>query len=121
MVFLLQSQGVHPKIGSKDAPQHTSTLSCILRLRKEQGWVALWRGNVSNVLKKVLTAVVSGCTVRTALLIVELAVPAHKGTVREGLVQQLVAHGAAAIMWTALLYPFEYAHTRLAFGALCGS
>lgn len=115
---MLQTQDAHPRIGSKDSRPYLSTFGCIIRVYREQGWAALWRGNISNVLKKVLTAVVSGCTVRVALALVKYIVPLDEGSVREGLVQQLVAHALAAIAWTALLYPLEYVHTRMAVGAL---
>ena len=113
-----QTHDAHPRIGSKDAPHPTTTFGCVARVFKEQGWVALWRGNLVNVLKKVLTALVSGCVIRVTFQFFRHVVPLHHGTVREGLAQQLVAHGIAAIAWTALLYPLEYIHTRMAVGTI---
>lgn len=112
----LQTHDAHPRIGSKDAPHPTTTFGCVARVLKEQGWLALWRGNLANVLKKVLTALVSGCIIRITFQAFRHVVPLNQGSVREGLAQQLVAHGIAAIAWTALLYPFEYIHTRMAVG-----
>ena len=112
-----QTHDAHPRIGSKDAPHPTTTFGCVARALKEQGWLALWRGNLANVLKKVLTALVSGCIIRITFQAFRHVVPLNQGSVREGLAQQLVAHGIAAIAWTALLYPFEYIHTRMAVGA----
>lgn len=112
----MQTQDAQPKIGLKDAVSYASTFACMTRVYKDQGWHALWRGNLANVLRKILIALLSGCTISMALYVVKFVVPFQRGSVREGVAQQLVAYGIAAIAWTVVLYPLEYVHTRLAVG-----
>lgn len=49
--LLLQTQDANPKIKSGEIPRYTGIVNCFSRVISEQGFTALWRGNLANVIR----------------------------------------------------------------------
>lgn len=49
--LLLQTQDANPKIASGEVPRYSGVVNVLVRVSKEQGVGALWRGNAANVLR----------------------------------------------------------------------
>lgn len=49
--LLLQTQDANPKIASGEVARYSGVVNVLVRVSKEQGVSALWRGNAANVLR----------------------------------------------------------------------
>jgi hypothetical protein len=49
--LLIQTQDANPRIRSGEIPRYTGIGDCFVRIYKEQGLSAFWRGNFTNVLR----------------------------------------------------------------------
>jgi hypothetical protein len=107
--------------------QNASIIGCISYILREQGWVELWRGNIPQALKRVLTALVSWTTERIVMVVInyilaacfiKISLSEYDGSKSKTPVLDLAKNILSDVSYIALLYPFEYFHTRLASGAL---
>jgi len=49
--LLIQTQDANPRIASGEIPRYTGIVNCFVRVSKEQGTAAFWRGNLANVVR----------------------------------------------------------------------
>jgi len=49
--LLIQTQDANPRIASGEIPRYTGIVNCFVRVSKEQGVGAFWRGNLANVVR----------------------------------------------------------------------
>merc|ERR1712216_481931 len=49
--LLIQTQDANPRIASGEIPRYTGIMNCFVRVSKEQGVGAFWRGNLANVVR----------------------------------------------------------------------
>ena len=50
--LLIQTQDANPRIISGEVPRYTGIVNCFMRVAREQGYGAFWRGNTVNVIRK---------------------------------------------------------------------
>jgi hypothetical protein len=90
----------------------------------------LWRGNIPQALKRVVTALVSWVTERIAMVVLKYTLAAcfikisfyeYNGSKAKAPVLDLAMNTLTDVLYIGLLYPFEYLHTRLASGAFCSA
>jgi len=49
--LIIQTQDANPRIRSGEVPRYTGIVNCFSRVRSEQGFLAFWRGNFTNVIR----------------------------------------------------------------------
>jgi hypothetical protein len=128
--MMLPLQTTRARVGESGSLPNASILGCIRNMIRQQGWVGLWRGNTAQVLKRVLTALVSWMTERIAIVLLEYTLAAisvkisfseSDGSKSKAPVLELAMLTLTDVLFIGLLYPFEYLHNMLASGALCGT
>ena len=109
----LPSQDANPKIISGEVPRYTGIGNCFTRVYSEQGLGAFWRGNFVNVLryfptqafnfafKDTIKAMIVGQTGKPKSFAGKLGV-------------NVAAGGLAGAGSLTIVYPLDYARTRLA-------
>merc|ERR1712023_369288 len=83
--LVIQTQDANPKIKSGEVPRYTGIGNCFTRIYSEQGMGAFWRGNGTNIIRYFPTQAV-----------------------------QLASGGFAGAASLSIVYPLDYARTRLA-------
>merc|ERR1712054_403634 len=49
--LVIQTQDANPKIVSGEIPRYTGIGNCFTRIHSEQGMLAFWRGNFTNIIR----------------------------------------------------------------------
>merc|ERR1711869_95080 len=49
--LIIQTQDANPKIRSGEVPRYTGIVNCFQRVAAEQGVIAFWRGNGTNIIR----------------------------------------------------------------------
>lgn len=49
--LIIQTQDANPRIMSGEIPRYTGIGNCFSRIMSEQGLLAFWRGNFTNILR----------------------------------------------------------------------
>jgi len=111
--LIIQTQDANPKIISGEVPRYTGIGNCFVRVYSEQGLGAFWRGNFVNVLryfptqafnfafKDSIKAAIVGQTGKPKSFAGKLGVNVASG-------------GLAGAGSLCIVYPLDYARTRLA-------
>mmetsp|Transcript_25264 Transcript_25264/g.44852 ORF Transcript_25264/g.44852 Transcript_25264/m.44852 type:complete len:303 (+) Transcript_25264:28-936(+) len=111
--LIIQTQDANPKIISGEVPRYTGIGNCFVRVYQEQGLGAFWRGNFVNVLryfptqafnfafKDSIKALIVGSTGKPKSFFGKLGVNVASG-------------GLAGAGSLCIVYPLDYARTRLA-------
>lgn len=108
----MQTQDANPRIKSGEVPRYTSIRNCFVRVYNEQGLAAFWRGNLTNVIRYFPTQAFNF---------------AFKDTIKEFFprynpqkefllffLANMAAGGLAGAGSLCIVYPLDYARTRLA-------
>ena len=110
--LLIQTQDANPKIISGEVARYTGIVDCFVRVSKEQGVKAFWRGNLTNIIRyfptqafnfafkdgiKALFPKADKKTEFGKFFMINMASGGHAG--------------AGSLM---IVYPLDYARTRLA-------
>jgi len=105
--LLLQNQGDAKSI----TKPYTGIMDCVIRVPKEQGFVSFWRGNLANVIRYFPTQALNFMFKDKYKTYLEQ--PRSAGFVM-CLLGNMASGGAAGATSLAVVYPLDFARTRLA-------
>merc|ERR1711981_272571 len=110
--LVIQTQDANPKIKSGEVPRYTGIGNCFTRIHKEQGFGAFWRGNGTNIIRYFPTQAFNLAFKDT----IKAAFPKfnNKTDFWKFFAVQLASGGAAGAASLSIVYPLDYARTRLA-------
>jgi len=109
--LLLQVQHVSKQIAKEN--QYKGMIDCFVRIPKEQGFLAFWRGNLANVIRYFPTQALNFAFKDKYKQIFLGGVDKHQQFVRYFL-GNLASGGAAGATSLCFVYPLDFARTRLA-------
>eukprot|EP00999_Lentomonas_sp_LEN2_P002953 NODE_811_length_1176_cov_237.785510_g770_i0.p2 GENE.NODE_811_length_1176_cov_237.785510_g770_i0~~NODE_811_length_1176_cov_237.785510_g770_i0.p2 ORF type:complete len:304 (+),score=87.21 NODE_811_length_1176_cov_237.785510_g770_i0:81-992(+) len=110
--LLIQTQDANPKIRSGEVPRYTGIGNCFSRVYNEQGFAAFWRGNFTNVLRYFPTQAFNFAFKDTFKRMFP-----KKDPVTEFwgfFAVNMASGGLAGAGSLCVVYPLDYARTRLA-------
>merc|ERR1712228_901813 len=112
--LLIQTQDANPKIISGEVARYTGIVNCFTRVSSEQGFMAFWRGNTVNVIRYFPTQAFNFAFKDT----IKAIFPKYnsKTDFWKFFATNLASGGAAGAGSLTIVYPLDYARTRLAFG-----
>jgi len=110
--LLLQTQDANPKIKSGEIPRYTGVVNCFSRVSKEQGFNSLWRGNLANVVRYFPTQAFNFAFKD----FFKSLFPKYdkKRQFWQFFGTQLASGGLAGAASLMIVYPLDFARTRLA-------
>ena len=110
--LLIQTQDANPKIISGEVPRYTGIVDCFVRVSKEQGIKAFWRGNLTNIIRYFPTQAFNFAFKDS---IKALFPKADKKTeFGKFFMINMASGGLAGAGSLLIVYPLDYARTRLA-------
>merc|ERR1712176_1391326 len=108
----IQTQDANPKIISGEVPRYTGIVNCFTRVSSEQGIAAFWRGNFTNIIRYFPTQAFNFAFKDS---IKELFPKADKKTeFVKFFCINMASGGLAGAGSLCIVYPLDYARTRLA-------
>jgi len=110
--LLIQTQDANPKIMSGEVPRYTGILNCFSRVHAEQGLGAFWRGNFTNCIRYFPTQAFNFAFKDTIKAIFPKANP--KTEFWKFFAINMASGGLAGAGSLCIVYPLDYARTRLA-------
>jgi len=110
--LIIQTQDANPKIISGEVPRYTGIVNCFTRVVAEQGVFSLWRGNVVNVLRYFPTQAFNFAFKDT----IKGLFPKYssKTDFWKFFAVNMASGGLAGAGSLTIVYPLDYARTRLA-------
>merc|ERR550514_978388 len=110
--LLIQTQDANPKIISGEVPRYTGILNCFTRVSSEQGFAAFWRGNTVNVIRYFPTQAFNFAFKDT----IKAMFPKYNAKTDFGkfFAVNMASGGLAGAGSLCIVYPLDYARTRLA-------
>merc|ERR1711981_93382 len=110
--LVIQTQDANPKIKSGEVPRYTGIGNCFSRIHSEQGMGAFWRGNGTNIIRYFPTQAFNLAFKDT----IKAMFPKYnnKTDFWKFFAVQLASGGAAGAASLSIVYPLDYARTRLA-------
>lgn len=110
--LLIQTQDANPKIMSGEVPRYTGIVDCFSRVASEQGIAAFWRGNMTNIIRYFPTQAFNFAFKDT---IKAMFPKADKNTeFLKFFAINMASGGLAGAGSLMIVYPLDYARTRLA-------
>merc|ERR1719478_1561989 len=110
--LLIQTQDANPKIISGEVPRYTGIVNCFTRVSSEQGFSAFWRGNTVNVIRYFPTQAFNFAFKDTIKAIFPKYSP--KTDFGKSFAVNVASGGLAGAGSLTIVYPLDYARTRLA-------
>eukprot|EP01080_Neovahlkampfia_damariscottae_P009871 gene9871-2193_t len=110
--LLIQTQDANPRIRSGEVPRYTGIGNCFTRVYAEQGLGAFWRGNFTNVIRYFPTQAFNFAFKDTIKKLFPKYSP--KEEFGKFFLVQLASGGLAGAGSLCIVYPLDYARTRLA-------
>lgn len=110
--LVIQTQDANPKIRSGEVPRYTGIGNCFSRIQSEQGFAAFWRGNFTNCIRYFPTQAFN-LAFKDSIKKMFPKYSPQKDFVMFFMVN-LVSGGLAAAGSLSIVYPLDYARTRLA-------
>jgi len=110
--ILIQTQDANPRIMSGEIPRYTGIGNCFTRVYQEQGLGAFWRGNFTNILRYFPTQAFNFAFKDTIKNIFPRADP--KTEFAKFFAINMASGGLAGAGSLCIVYPLDYARTRLA-------
>jgi solute carrier family 25 (adenine nucleotide translocator) protein 4/5/6/31 len=110
--LLIQTQDANPRIRSGEIPRYTGIANCFTRVYQEQGLNAFWRGNFTNVLRYFPTQAFNFAFKDTIKAMFPKVNP--KENFGKFFLINMASGGLAGAGSLAIVYPLDYARTRLA-------
>jgi len=110
--LLIQTQDANPKIRSGEVARYTGIVDCFARVTKEQGFKAFWRGNLTNVIRYFPTQAFNFAFKDTIKALFPKA-DKNKEFAKFFLIN-MASGGLAGAGSLLIVYPLDYARTRLA-------
>lgn len=110
--LIIQTQDANPKIVSGEVPRYTGMGNAFSRIASEQGIGAFWRGNATNIIRYFPTQAFNLAFKDT----IKKAFPKYDKNKEfwKFFGTQLASGGAAGAASLTIVYPLDYARTRLA-------
>jgi solute carrier family 25 (adenine nucleotide translocator) protein 4/5/6/31 len=110
--LVIQTQDANPLIKSGEVPRYTGIGNCFSRILKEQGVAAFWRGNVVNIIRYFPTQAFNLAFKDT----IKGFFPKYNNRTDfwKFFGVQLASGGLAGAGALTIVYPLDYARTRLA-------
>lgn len=110
--LIIQTQDANPRIKSGEVPRYTGIINCFSRVQSEQGFLSFWRGNFTNVIRYFPTQAFNFAFKDTIKAWFPKANP--KTEFGKFFLINLASGGAAGAGSLLIVYPLDYARTRLA-------
>jgi len=107
--LIIQTQDANPRIISGEIPRYTGIGNCFTRVASEQGIKAFWRGNFVNILRYFPTQAFNFAFKDT----IKGWFPKPKGGAAK-FATNVASGGLAGAGSLTIVYPLDYARTRLA-------
>lgn len=110
--LLIQTQDANPKIISGEVARYNGIVDCFIRVSKEQGMKAFWRGNLTNIIRYFPTQAFNFAFKDT----IKAMFPAVDKKTEFGkfFILNIFSGGLAGAGSLMIVYPLDYARTRLA-------
>merc|ERR1711998_175508 len=110
--LIIQTQDANPLIMSGEIPRYTGIVNCFTRVGSEQGIAAFWRGNFVNILRYFPTQAFNFAFKDT----IKAMFPKYSPKTDFGkcLGVNVASGGLAGAGSLCIVYPLDYARTRLA-------
>lgn len=110
--LIIQTQDANPRIRSGEVPRYTGIVNCFSRVTKEQGFMAFWRGNFTNVIRYFPTQAFNFAFKDS----IKKLFPRYDPKKEFGMffLVQMASGGLAGAGSLCIVYPLDYARTRLA-------
>jgi solute carrier family 25 (adenine nucleotide translocator) protein 4/5/6/31 len=110
--ILIQTQDANPKIISGEVPRYTGIVNCFSRVNSEQGFKAFWRGNMTNIIRYFPTQAFNFAFKETF----KKPFPKYNPKTDFGkfFLVNMASGGLAGAASLCIVYPLDYARTRLA-------
>jgi solute carrier family 25 (adenine nucleotide translocator) protein 4/5/6/31 len=110
--LIIQTQDANPRIISGEVQRYTGIINCFSRVASEQGFAAFWRGNLTNVIRYFPTQAFNFAFKD----FFKSLFPNYSSKTQFGkFVMVQIASGALAGAGSlCIVYPLDYARTRLA-------
>jgi len=110
--LLIQTQDANPRIRSGEVPRYTGIINCFTRVSQEQGFLAFWRGNFTNVIRYFPTQAFNFAFKDTFKKMFPRYDP--KTEFGKFFLVQMASGALAGAGSLCIVYPLDYARTRLA-------
>merc|ERR1712188_250163 len=110
--LIIQTQDANPRIISGEIPRYTGILNCFTRVAAEQGIGAFWRGNFVNILRYFPTQAFNFAFKDTIKAMFPKYNP--KKDFAAFFAVNMASGGLAGAGSLTIVYPLDYARTRLA-------
>ena len=110
--LLIQTQDANPKIISGEVARYTGIVDCFSRVAKEQGIKAFWRGNLTNIIRYFPTQAFNFAFKDTIKALFP-RVDKNKEFGKFFMIN-MASGGLAGAGSLMIVYPLDYARTRLA-------
>lgn len=110
--LIIQTQDANPLIKSGQVPRYTGIVNCFSRVYSEQGFKAFWRGNFTNVIRYFPTQAFNFAFKDT----IKSFFPKYNSKKEFGMffLTNMASGGLAGAGSLCIVYPLDYARTRLA-------
>jgi len=110
--LLIQTQDANPRIRSGEVPRYKGIVDCFRRVNNEQGFAAFWRGNFTNILRYFPTQAFNFAFKDS----IKKLFPRYDPQTQFGMffLMNMASGGLAGAGSLCILYPLDYARTRLA-------
>lgn len=110
--LIIQTQDANPMIKSGQVPRYTGIVNCFSRVRSEQGFKAFWRGNFTNVIRYFPTQAFNFAFKDQ----IKSLFPKYSSKTEFGMffLTNMASGGLAGAGSLCIVYPLDYARTRLA-------
>jgi len=110
--LIIQTQDANPRIRSGEVARYTGIGNCFSRVASEQGIKAFWRGNMTNVIRYFPTQAFNFAFKDT----IKTFFPRYSPKTEFGkfFLVQMASGGLAGAGSLCIVYPLDYARTRLA-------
>jgi solute carrier family 25 (adenine nucleotide translocator) protein 4/5/6/31 len=110
--LIIQTQDANPRIRSGEVPRYTGIVNCFSRVYSDQGFWAFWRGNFTNIIRYFPTQAFNFAFKDTF----KNLFPRYDPKTQFGLffLANMASGGLAGAGSLCIVYPLDYARTRLA-------
>jgi len=110
--LIIQTQDANPRIRSGEVPRYTGIVNCFTRVYNEQGFWAFWRGNFTNIIRYFPTQAFNFAFKDTF----KNLFPRYDPNTQFGMffLANMASGGLAGAGSLCIVYPLDYARTRLA-------
>merc|ERR1719436_233663 len=110
--LIIQTQDANPKIISGEVSRYTGIIDCFKRVASEQGIAAFWRGNLTNIIRYFPTQAFN-FAFKDSIKAIFPKVDKSKDFGKFFLIN-MASGGLAGAGSLMIVYPLDYARTRLA-------